>query len=312
MTKASKNIILSCIFSCAIAFFAYYSFSDKSNAVNENLWRQEIDRLRSIMNTLPNDFEKTTFLRKYCGELMGIGVLSPDTAEMYKSLDFNSFNPADFFHLYKSDSLATDCGTSSFFYGKLLQEFGYNAYQYSFGFRTPPYQRFVHSFCIVEIEYECTKRLIVQDPYLNLTYNNKEMKPIDFYWFLSKLKQKKYDEIIMVSSSVATTLIVPDPTMYLPYLNDSCKYLLRSRLLRQDGSVRKNIPIKRNYETIMNSHCNSFEKGFLEAMQAHDITEPFIYAYVLKVADMVGSSNVRLVEEKIDSILFNTVLDNPL
>src|SRR6185295_6234967 len=177
-------------------------------------WQVELARLDAVVQTLPSDFEKTTYLRVYAGELIDIGLPDNSTNQFYQSVDFESFSLSEFYALFKDDKVPAACGITSYFYIKLLQAFGFKAYQYSFGFTQKPYQRFIHSVALVEIDFKGTKRLIVQDPYLNLTYRNQNQEPIDFFEFLSLIKQKQYEQISMDSGSLTTVLLVPDASSY--------------------------------------------------------------------------------------------------
>lgn len=218
--------------------------------------------------------------------------------------------PGLFYTLFKNDSIAADCGITSYFYIRLAQQFGYRCYQYSFGFTEKQYARFVHSFPVVVIDYKGGQRMIVQDPYLSLTFTGQRGEPLDFYLFLRLLKQKKYGEIKTDLSTVETRLLVPDTLQYWPFLSDSCKALLRERIMQRDGTVQKKIPFQRNYSNLMQSACDPFEQGFLQAMQAHGLYEPFLYAYTLRVNTMAGSADVEAVQNKVDSILHHTAVDD--
>src|SRR5215217_2023371 len=181
--------------------------------------------------------------------------------------------------------------------------FGCKAYQYSFGFKDKPYQRFIHSITLVEINFHGAKRLIIQDPYLNLTYRNKEREPIDFFEFLSLIKQKRYGDIIMDSASLATFLVAPDLSLYDSHLNNSCKKLMHQAFREDNGSFKTKIVIARDYVTLMQSPCDPFEQGFVSALHEHGYEEPFIYAYALRASDLVGNADHAQVQRQIDSII---------
>ena len=65
----------------------------------------------------------------------------------------------------------------------------------------------IHSVVLVDINFHGTQRLIIQDPYLNLTYRDPEQAPIDFLDFLlAALNRKEFEHIFMDASCVATSL----------------------------------------------------------------------------------------------------------
>ena len=273
-------------------------------------WEDELARLDSILKTLPSDLEKTTFLRVYTGELIDIGLPDDQTNQFYQSIDFESFNLNKFYGLFKQDKLPAACGVTSYFYIKLLQAFGFKAYQYSFGFTQKPYQRFIHSVALVEIDYKGARRLIIQDPYLDLTYRNKDQEPIDFFNFLTLLKKRQYDAIVMDTATLSTSLLVPDPSAYYPRLNDTCKKLMAQAFQQDNGTWKTKIPLIRNYQTLMQSPCDNFEQAFVSAMHESGYQEPFIYAYTMRASEVVGSSDHQSVQRQIDAIV-NASANNP-
>jgi hypothetical protein len=283
--------------------FAAGSVTLQAPTTESLLWEQERARLGSVLAGLSSDLDKTTFLRTYCGELIDIGRLDDQTARFYQSIDFESFRLPDFYPLFKRNHVPGTCGITSMFYIKLLQTFGYKAYQYSFGFKDQGYERFIHSFALVEIDFKGSRRLIIQDPYLNLTYRNQAGEPMDFFAFLSALKQRKYDLIVMAPGSLRSFLLVPDPGLYFRYLNDSCRKSMSEALRQDDGAFKTRLPITRNYDTLMRSPCDNFENAFVDAMHRHGYREPFVYAYTLRVSDVVGAPDHEQVQSRIDSIV---------
>ena len=287
------------------------SVSHKRSGIAEPVrWEDELARLNSILKTLPSDLDKTTFLRVYTGELIDIGLPDDQTNQLYQSIDFESFNLNKFYGLFKQDKLPAACGVTSYFYIKLLQAFGFKAYQYSFGFTQKPYQRFIHSVALVEIDYKGARRLIIQDPYLDLTYRNKDQEPIDFFDFLKLLKKRQYDAIVMDTTTLSTSLLVPDPSAYYPGLNDTCQKLMAQAFQQDNGAWKTKIPIVRNYQTLMQSPCDNFEQAFVSAMHESGYQEPFIYAYTMRASEVVGSSDHQSIQLQIDAIV-NASGDSP-
>ncbi len=278
---------------------------DPTSVPPKQIWAQELAQLQRRLALMPSDLEKTTFLREYVGGLIDVGRLDDGTKAFYRSVNFESYDPAQFYIRFRSHSLAAECGATTFFYMKLLEAFGFNAYQYSFGFTDQPYAHVVHSVVLVEIAFKGEPRLIVQDPYLDLTYRDSAGEPIDFFEFLAALRDHHFGRILMDASSVTTSLLVPDPAMYYPYLNDTCRQQLITALQRGDGPLKTRIPLERSYATLMQSPCGSFETVFVEAMRAHGMQEPFLYSYTRRVSDLVGSSNHAEVQARIDACLRN-------
>ena len=274
-----------------------------SRRAHARLWEAELARLQAQLQAWPSDFDKTTFLREYTGALIDIGRPDRDTRRLFQSVDFDSFDPAEFYPEFRHDRIPAACGITSCFYIKLLQAFGFKAYQYSFGFTEAPYERFVHSVALVDIEFRGTKRLVIQDPYLNLTYRTRGGEPMDFFEFLSALKQHAYERIVMDASSLRTSLLVKDPAVYYPYRSHACRDLMAAAFRRADGTLRTQVPISRDYVTLMQSPCSSFEADFVEAMRRHGMSQPFIYAYTLRAADLVGAPDHAELQRRIDRIL---------
>jgi hypothetical protein len=271
-------------------------------------WRVELAGLRSVVTALPSDLERASFLRTYCGGLIPLGLidpkrLDPRTSRLYRSTDFAAFDPAAFFPLFKNQVIPAECGITSYFYIKLLHSLGFKAYQYTFGFKGAPHQRCVHSVVLVEIQCARDKRLIVQDPYLNLTYRDYEGNPLDFLEFVSRIKRSEYDRIVMDSSPVTTSLLVPDLTLYDPHLNEEYKRLILTALRGPDGQVKTKLNITRDYATLMQSPVDNLEEAFLAALRDHGHREPYLYAYMFRASDLVGAADHKLVQRKIDAAL---------
>jgi hypothetical protein len=267
------------------------------------LWESELSHVRKQLARQESDFDKTTWLREYTGALIDIGRADADTMRLHRSVDLASFDAAEFYPHFRGDRMPAACGITSFFYIKLLHALGFKAYQYSFGFTEAPYERFIHSVALVEIDFAGSKRLIVQDPYLDVVYRTTEGEPIDFFEFLTAIKEQQYESIVMHTSSQATSLLVSDPELYYPYLNSECRALLAGALQSSTGTMRTRLPIARNYMTLMRSPCDAFEDAFVDAMREHGITGPFIHAYTLRAADVVGSSDHGALQQRIDQAL---------
>jgi hypothetical protein len=293
------------LFSCSPA-----SQSEQHTEATKLMWQKELVRIESVLRRFPTDYEKTTYLRRYCAGLIDVGRPTAEALDYYRQTTFDNFQAYQFYYVFKQDSLPAACGITGQFYLKLAQHFGYKAYLYSFGFTDDAYARYIHSFPLVEIQYKGKKRLIVQDPYLNLTYSDKTGEPLDFYLFLKRVKRHDYQGIKLDTSVVRTALLVADTTLYWPYLNDSCRALMRQLILKPNGKIVRKIPFNRSYNTLMRSPCDPFETGFIQALSAHGYDQPFLYAYSLRVNTMVGSADVQKVQSSIDSLLSDTVGNN--
>lgn len=277
-------------------------------AHGRSAWSAELARLRSILDTLSTDFEKTSFLRTYTGKLIALGLidfwlLDTRISKLYRSVDFESFDLSVFFPLFKNHTVPAECGLTTYFYIKLLQRCGFKAYQYSFGFNKPPHQRCVHSVTLVEIVFNGTKRLIIQDPYLNLTYRHRDTDPLDFFDFLSALKRRDYGFVVMDSPPVTTTLLVPDVTLYEQHLTCEDKQAMLDALQQPDGQIKTKLTITRDYATLMQSPSDNLENEFLAALRDHGHRQPFLYAYTFRASPLVGDFDWQQIQGKIDAIL---------
>jgi len=286
----------------AVAAFSILQAADvrSGTARGERAWPLEVERLAARVRALPSDFEKVEWLRRYVGTLLDVGRLEPAVEQRYRSVDFASFDPAAFYPLFKSDTWPADCGITTFFYLKLLHAFGFSAYQYSFGFTAPPYDRFIHSVVLVDVNVEGERRLVVEDPYLNLTFRHPDGRPLDVFELFAALKRRDYGAVVVDAGTLTTALLVPDPAQYLHRLSPACQSELLTALARPDGSLAVRMPIARDIATMLRSPCDPFERLFEQAMRDHGIDEPFLYAYRLRAADMVGSSDHAAVQRRID------------
>ena len=103
--------------------------------------------------------------------------------------------------------------------------------------------------------------------------------------------------------------MIADTVLYLSYFNDSCKALLRKLIGSGDGQYLNKITFIRSYDNMMRSPCGNFESGFNQALRAHHICEPFLYAYTLRVNELTGRSYVKSFKYGIDAFLFQTVVN---
>ncbi len=282
---------------CLLALIVF----DPTAVPPRRLWYRELTRLKRQLNAAPSDFEKTTFLRQYVGGLIDLGLPDDRTRHLYQSVSFENFDTAELYPKFRGHSLSAECGITTFFYIKLLQAFGFKAYQYSFGFTEQPYARFIHSVVLVNIDFRGTQRLIIQDPYLDLTYRDPQGAPIDFFDFLAALKSKEFGRIVMDASSVETSLQVPNVSSYYSFLSESCRGRLTAALRREDGSLRRRIPVIRSYANLMQSPCDNFEAAFVDAMRKHEMPGRFEYSYMLRASDLVGSPDHGEIQERIDA-----------
>ncbi len=275
----------------------------EARSADRRRWDAEVGRLAAALRTMPSDIERTTFLREYVGRLVDLGRLDAGTQRRYRALNFDSFDPAEFYPLFEDDRLPADCGITSFFYVKLLHAVGYKAYQYSFGFTAAPDRRFIHSVALVDVDTPDGRRLIVQDAYLDLTYRDERGKPLDFFDLLSALERKDYRHVVMDPGSVTTLLLVPDTSLYYPHLSAPCRAAMAGALTRPDGTLEAALPVARDYATLMQAPCDGggFENGFIAALRRHGFMEPFVYAYALRAADLVGSPDHDALQRRIDA-----------
>jgi len=267
------------------------------------LWEKEFSRLRLQLEMLSSDFARTTFLREYTGSLIAIGRPDADASSLLSSGSFESLDLAEIYPALKSHAVPAECGITSLFYIKLLRVSGFKAYQYSFGFTEKPYEHFIHSVGLVEIDFTGARRLIIQDPYCSLTYRNLQGDPIDFFEFLTAIKHRQYERIVMDSSSVMTSLVIPDIRAYFPSLSDACKAVMTEAFKSSDGSLKTKIPITRNYATLMQSPYHHVENAFVEALHQHGFDEPFLYAYTLRAANIAGERGRGDLQRRIDAVL---------
>jgi hypothetical protein len=300
-TRARATLACFLALACWLAADSASDRTDSNDA--DRLWAAELERLAAELGDLSTDFARTTHLREYVGQLLDVGRPDRNAKETYGSVDFESYEPAEFFPLYRANKLPANCGYTTYFYIKLLQTFGYKAYQYSFGFTEPPYERFIHSVALVEIRTDEDSRLVVQDPYLNLTYRTRDGEPVDFIDFLSMIKTGQSERIVQDAGSVTTALLVPDVSLYYPHLSARCRTLMAEALTRSDGSIAREIPITRDYATLMQSPCDDFEGKFTDALRKNGFDERLLYAYTLRASEIVGSSDRIEVQRRIDSVI---------
>ncbi len=207
------------------------------------MWAREFERVRLHLANLSSELEKTTFVREYTGSLIAIGRPDAHANREFSSISFESLDLAEIYPALKSHALPAECRVTSLFYLKILRDLGFKGYQYSFGLTEEPYKQFIHSIGLIEIEFQGSRRLIVQDPYWNLTYRDIRGNPMDFFEFLRTIKDRHYEHIAMDASSVMTSLVITDPSVYFPPLSEVCQTVMTRAFAGSDGSRKTEIPI---------------------------------------------------------------------
>lgn len=265
-------------------------------------WQEDLANLCLQLRQLGSDFDKTTFLREFTGSLIAIGRPDERTSRRYRFSSLDSLDLSTIYPALKSHQLPAECGVTSLFYIKLLYSLGYRAYQYSFGFLEKPDDWLVHSVPLVDIDFCGARRLIIQDPYWNLTYCDQEGLPIDFFVLLATIKRRQYEQIAAQMSSVNTSFMIADASVY-PRMSDACKAAMTKAFTNHDGSRKAEIPIARNFATLMQSPCHHVENAFVEALRRRGFPEPFLYAYMFRTADVAGDDGRSDIQRRIDAIL---------
>ncbi len=142
-------------------------------------WHQQEVELRHILNNLPNDVEKVTFLREYAYQVADIKMLTP-------SLNQNFYNAPvhKIYNYYKQDLGGGYCGLTALFLHKLYSHFGFKSYLYDVGISS---LKATHQFNLVEIKDNDSLKTIIQDAYFNISYTDSCNIPLDFKAVLTKL-----------------------------------------------------------------------------------------------------------------------------
>jgi hypothetical protein len=109
-----------------VVFMAQSSLMIHAPTPEGLVWENERTRLGAVLASLTSDLDKTTFLRTYCGELIDVGRIDDQTSRFYQSIDFESLRLSLFYPLFKRHRIPGTCGTTTYFYIKLLQCFGFN------------------------------------------------------------------------------------------------------------------------------------------------------------------------------------------
>ena len=260
-------------------------------------WEKELIDLQDTLATLEDDFEKTSFLRQYCGGLMDTGVMQFYQKDALYPIVWEEVDMSKWYALFKADTLPVACGVISVFYGKLLEACGYTSYTYSCGWEDSP---IVHTFTLVELPK--SEKIIIQDATLNSTLIDiNTQKPADFLTFLKDVKSGKNSCFMELEDTVFTkSILPPNKTFNISNLKKKCKEGLT--LISQDSAFLI-IPFPRSSNNVLRNSClkTTFEDQIIEKLVKEGKPANLFYFYTQQVYGMYGKKTNNI-QKRLDEL----------
>ncbi len=227
-----------------------------------------------------DDWTRTTLLREWVAEHVDV--------ELEKTLDYEaaglySDHPGEVMANFFADRGGVWCAGFAHALLRIYELFDIPCYYFAFGW--PDAETHVtHAVTLVEIEHEGEQRIVVQDPYLNLTLADAAGAPLDIRDMLRLLKQGEHERIQVRQATVRETDVLWDPqpvpiTDSWVFHGEDPNAVVPVEILA-DGRVR--------YETTLS--FEKFEQGYfpLRGIAAHmqELGHPprLIYLYLYPFA----------------------------
>lgn len=168
---------------------------DKKNRINSG----SILLKKIVTNDIPeisnaaNDWQRVNLLREWAYSNIdwssGKALLDQD-----KSFDFYDKSSVDIFSAFFQDKGGVRCGGTAYSLKKLYQLFGFKAYIADMG--KPSVM--THVVTLVEIIFQNSVKLVVQDATFDITYADNQGEPLDYFELLSLLSSHKHEAINVI------------------------------------------------------------------------------------------------------------------
>jgi len=200
-------------------------------------WDEQKRQLRSELDSLQTDFEKTTRLRQFVAQNVDLGNSEINCSK--QGIDFSNLSAKAYYDYFENDAMTVYCGGTSYFLLRVFEEFGYKSYTYDVGGKEASA---THQFNLVNIIDNGVEKLIVQDAYFNHSVMHAvTRKPIDFSDLLTFVEQDQLDSIVLnktnfLGNTLSSTKEAYDYWQVSPKseiglfksLNEHAPYLIRS------------------------------------------------------------------------------------
>lgn len=171
--------IVACVFltNCA-------SISQKYISPYPNSWSEVKAQISDSLYNLPNDFEKTTFLRNFAAQ----------TSIWGNDLTINHFwyYPVDsFYQTFTQKEGTVFCGGISYYLQRIFEDFGYESMQLNMGCEN----LYTHQTTLVKIKYLNDSIWIIQDATYNHNFTKTDYTPLSFNELLTLIYNNDYSNI---------------------------------------------------------------------------------------------------------------------
>lgn len=235
--KFSKLYAIMALLTFGVIGFVLTDYSkniDKKNRINSgSIWLKEI-----VTNDIPeitnatNDWQRVNLLREW-GHSNIDWSSRKALLDQDKSFNFYDKSAVDIFSAFFQDKGGVMCGGTAYSLKKLYQLFGFKAYAYDMG--KPGVM--THVVTLVEIKFQNSVKLVVQDATFDITYADNQGEPLDYFDLLSLLSSHKHEAINIIygKSENGDFLLHPDDKSQYSQiisLKDSPFVVLESGLLK--------------------------------------------------------------------------------
>ena len=139
-----------------------------------------------------SDYSKVCTLRNWAASV--IDVADYDLLLDIRLKDWYTLSAYQIYQLFNNNEGGVWCAGAAVFLKRVFEEFGFEAYYWDYGHVLA----FTHAITLVNVKYNATKILVIQDAFTNTTYESPEGKALDFFTMLHLLKERRDSEIRIV------------------------------------------------------------------------------------------------------------------
>ncbi len=251
--------------------------------------------LDSLKQAGVSDLDKTNEIRKYLAQRIDLGQSKDSLAFNYHQIPYDSLSVFHCLELFQENNLTAKCGLSSYLLSKLLENAGYETYIYDCGFQIP----FTHEFVLVKLN----GKLVVQDSYYNVTFNDAKNEPKDFIQMLTEIRNGDFNDVKVAGEYVTTEFwMEPEPNWDSLFSDEGNKKFF-------DKYVEKVSPADGRTEVLMNRSFEAFTGRSLEAMKSllkeEGFAENYLFLYLkpLHVLDGTDGKEDSILRKQIEAVV---------
>lgn len=151
------------------------------------------------------------------------------------------------FQMYEQNTGGVDCSGAAYSLMKLYKQYGFEAYEYHYG----DLKGWNHVITLVKINYKGKDILAIEDAFFNVTYTYADGSPIDFFIFLTLIKNNQENLIVMKKNNNQKHYYICDEQDSCPIPSDKKKIVrLDTHKIKYETKTYFGL-LERNYHSFL-------------------------------------------------------------